>query len=48
MGIGTSLSEYCLEKAKEVGYEQIELSVVNTIQLLSISIKKWDLSYVRP
>jgi RimJ/RimL family protein N-acetyltransferase len=28
MGIGTMLTKYCLEKAKELGYEQIELSVV--------------------
>ena len=28
MGIGTMLTEYCLERAKEIGYEQIELSVV--------------------
>lgn len=28
MGIGTMLTEYCLEKVKEIGYEQIELSVV--------------------
>lgn len=28
MGIGTMLTEYCIEKAKEIGYEQIELSVV--------------------
>ncbi|WP_143087358.1 GNAT family N-acetyltransferase [Clostridium frigidicarnis] len=26
--IGTMLTEYCLESAKEIGYEQIELSVV--------------------
>lgn len=28
MGIGNMLTEYCLEKAKEIGYEQIELEVV--------------------
>jgi RimJ/RimL family protein N-acetyltransferase len=28
MGIGTMLTEYCVEKAKEIGYEQIELSVL--------------------
>ena len=28
MGIGAILTECCLEKAKEIGYEQIELSVV--------------------
>lgn len=27
MGIGNMLTEYCLEKAKEIGYEQIELDV---------------------
>jgi RimJ/RimL family protein N-acetyltransferase len=28
MGIGTMLTGYCLEMAKKIGYEQIELSVV--------------------
>lgn len=28
IGIGNILTGYCLEKAKEIGYEQIELEVV--------------------
>lgn len=28
LGIGTILTEYCLEKAREIGYEQMELSVI--------------------
>lgn len=28
IGIGNMLTEYCIEKAKEIGYEQIELEVI--------------------
>lgn len=46
MGIGTRLTEYCLEKAKEIEYEQIELSVVKLNRAEINICEKMDLSYV--
>jgi ribosomal protein S18 acetylase RimI-like enzyme len=46
MGIGTMLTEYCLEKAKEIGYEQIKLSVLKDNTGATNIYEKMDLSYV--